>query len=131
MKENYLNYSDDGCMNVFTRDQVYRMRTVLNNSPRRRSLLTNLLDTPSEALASHFTVYPNPAGQEAFIRCTMPILTARILDVVGKEMASISPEPAQSLAPVRLDLTAMKKGAYLILIETSSGTAVKRLLVAR
>ncbi|WP_331958464.1 M43 family zinc metalloprotease [Ohtaekwangia sp.] len=46
MFQNYLDYTDDACMNLFTQDQVTRMITVLENSPRRTSLLTSpgLLD---------------------------------------------------------------------------------------
>jgi hypothetical protein len=39
MIENYMDYTTDGCMNVFTNDQKFRMRTVLELSPRRNSLL--------------------------------------------------------------------------------------------
>ena len=39
MIANYMDYTDDGCMNVFTQDQKERMLTVLENSPRRRELL--------------------------------------------------------------------------------------------
>ena len=35
MVENYMGLSDDGCMNIFTNCQKTRMRTVLENSPRR------------------------------------------------------------------------------------------------
>ena len=38
--ENYMEYSDDACMNIFTRCQKERMQTVLLNSPRRKELLT-------------------------------------------------------------------------------------------
>lgn len=38
MIENYLEYTDDACMNVFTECQKLRMLTVLSNSPRRNSL---------------------------------------------------------------------------------------------
>ncbi|MFK7968782.1 MAG: M43 family zinc metalloprotease [Bacteroidia bacterium] len=41
MYENYMDYSDDGCMNVFTNCQKLRMRTVLENSPRRMELLNS------------------------------------------------------------------------------------------
>ena len=39
MFQNYLDLSDDACMNLFTKAQIIRMRTVLENSPRRASLL--------------------------------------------------------------------------------------------
>ena len=41
MYQNYLDYTDDRCMNIFTTCQKDRMRTVLENSPRRLSLLTS------------------------------------------------------------------------------------------
>ena len=40
MVQNYMDYTDDACMNIFTADQTARMITVLQNSPRRASLLT-------------------------------------------------------------------------------------------
>lgn len=46
MVQNYMDYSDDGCFNVFTLDQKARMRAVMDISPRRASLLTaNLCGT--------------------------------------------------------------------------------------
>jgi len=41
MVENYMDYSDDACFNIFTRDQKTRMRAVMEVSPRRSSLLTS------------------------------------------------------------------------------------------
>lgn len=40
MIENYLDYSDDACMNIFTNDQNTRIQAVLANSPRRMELST-------------------------------------------------------------------------------------------
>jgi len=38
MFQNYLDYTDDTCMNLITQGQVDRMITVIENSPRRASL---------------------------------------------------------------------------------------------
>lgn len=42
MYQNYLDYSADECMNLFTNCQGDRMRTVLENSPRRKELLGSM-----------------------------------------------------------------------------------------
>ncbi len=39
MNQNFLDYTDDACMSLFTSCQAERMRLVLENSPRRKSLL--------------------------------------------------------------------------------------------
>lgn len=44
MVRNYMNYTYDVCMNIFTVDQTSRMVTVMNNSPRRVSLKTSTKD---------------------------------------------------------------------------------------
>ncbi|ELR68522.1 hypothetical protein C900_00263 [Fulvivirga imtechensis AK7] len=38
MVQNYMDYTDDACMNLFTSGQKTRIRTILDNSPRRASL---------------------------------------------------------------------------------------------
>ncbi len=38
MVENYMDYSSDACMNIFTGDQKSRIQAVLSNSPRRNTL---------------------------------------------------------------------------------------------
>jgi hypothetical protein len=42
MIENFMDYSNDGCMNLFTTDQKSRMRTAIELSPRRFALLSSL-----------------------------------------------------------------------------------------
>lgn len=41
MIENFMDYSADSCLNIFTNDQVERMHYVLSNTPARKALLTS------------------------------------------------------------------------------------------
>lgn len=63
MIENYMDYSPDRCMNVFTFNQMERMYAVLDLSPRRVRLVENSkkarLEESDRLLVS---VYPNPVS---------------------------------------------------------------------
>jgi len=55
MIEDYMDYSDDGCLNTFTQDQVDRMQSVMLLAPRRPKNPPATLCTPSVANAISFT----------------------------------------------------------------------------
>lgn len=59
MIENYMDYTIDSCMNVFTKDQSARVRAVLEASPSRKKLLESLYKLP-EAEKLTVSVKPNP-----------------------------------------------------------------------
>jgi hypothetical protein len=57
MFQNYLDYTNDVCMNLFTEGQIERMITVIENSPRRASLLN-----------SHGLFEPEPVANDVGIK---------------------------------------------------------------
>jgi hypothetical protein len=57
MIENYMDYTTDGCMNVFTNDQRYRIRTVMEVSPRRSTLVA-CQDAPLAVIGNNLSMLP-------------------------------------------------------------------------
>jgi PKD repeat protein len=73
MVENYMDYSDDACVNIFTQDQKTRMRTVLEKCPRRKELLTSTVHIPvggGNKPIADFTVSQTVACDGATIQFT-------------------------------------------------------------
>jgi hypothetical protein len=71
MFQNYMDYTDDVCMNLFTKGQISRMVNVLENAPRRASLLVSpgLLDpdAPGNDLTISAVLSPSP------VVCAAPV----------------------------------------------------------
>src|SRR5687768_3605001 len=66
MFQNYMDYTNDVCMNLYTTQQVERMITVIENSPRRVSLLTSkgLIDPAPAANDLALLEISNPSSNE-------------------------------------------------------------------
>ena len=52
MVENYMDYTDDACMNIFTQNQKDRITTIMNNAARRSSLKTSTKNSPIALFAN-------------------------------------------------------------------------------
>ncbi|MDB3906454.1 choice-of-anchor J domain-containing protein, partial [Crocinitomicaceae bacterium] len=75
MIENYMDYTNDLCMNIFTNDQKMRMRTVLENSPIRASLITSDACIPPALSDASITGIIDPDGDN----CAGPVTPTVIL----------------------------------------------------
>ena len=76
MVQNYMDYTDDACMNIFTHDQTVRMRTVMLNSPRRRTLLTSNACVPPSINDAAAVSLTHPVGDYCNATIT-PVVTIR------------------------------------------------------
>lgn len=127
---NYMQYTDDTCMNMFTADQVLRMRRVLRNAPRRLSLLTSpglVLNTqPIET--TKIGIYPNPTSDRAYITGIEPyaITHIQMVDVMGRKWVSSLENNNGELS---FSVSQMPKGLYFIEIENAGKHFSFRIIV--
>ena len=61
MVENYMDYTDDTCMNLFTQNQKDRITAVMNNSPRRTTLKNSTKNSPLTLFANDAEVKLGPS----------------------------------------------------------------------
>lgn len=80
MFQNYMDYTADSCMNLFTKCQVGRMKVVLENSPRRKELTPNadMVTSLQPELAANITIYPNPTSKMLHISLPSLLRPAQI-----------------------------------------------------
>jgi hypothetical protein len=129
MKENFMDYTNDICMNVFTNDQKKRMRIVLRNCIRRKTLLTTLGSCgvsdsqPVVSVTKEVRFYSKnqdlSLGEYVLEAPDELLFTEiRLFDVAGKEYrVTVQPDTFQTL--IKADV--LPKGAYFLKIKTSDG----------
>ncbi|MEQ9375494.1 MAG: M43 family zinc metalloprotease [Imperialibacter sp.] len=72
MVQNYMDYSDDACMNIFTKGQKTRILAVMELSPRRKSLINSQVcgELVAEAPVPDFTSDKQLSLRDGSIRFT-------------------------------------------------------------
>ena len=80
MFENYMDYTSDTCMNIFTINQVDRFNAVLANSPRRKELLTSDALTPVTLYANDAELKFSNVNVEASTTCKKATANVRLIN---------------------------------------------------
>ncbi|MDV6169391.1 M43 family zinc metalloprotease [Flavobacterium sp. DG1-102-2] len=123
--QDYMDYSNDGCMSVFTANQRDRMHVILANAPRRASLLTSgvcgILSTPDRELLLGTRVYPNPTQNVLNITVENGELpdTYTIYNSIGQLIANTK---VTSDANLTVDTSSYSNGIYFIKIDKGAET---------
>lgn len=120
MIENYMDYTDDVCLNTFTQDQKDRMQAVLANSPRRKNLPLADSCTPGTAsLDNDGAIYLLPFSTNcsndfspvlSFANRGTNTITSAVINYMVDDAEAITYTWTGSLAPnedTRIELPAM------------------------
>lgn len=128
--ENYLDYTPDACMNLFTQDQRTRMRAVIEASPRRQRVVRSADPLPqTESLTVN--VFPNPAQKQSTLEVLFTgfqSFQVDITDLSGRIIRSqnYTNYPSSSIT---IPLDALNRGVYFVKVHTDKETASRRLLI--
>ncbi|AWH84043.1 hypothetical protein HYN59_02470 [Flavobacterium album] len=124
MTNNYMDYTRDNCMNLFTADQKIRIRTVMQNSPRRASLTTSTVCQPPLGvqdfeLLNGINLYPNPAQDILNIAVENGELpdSFTIYNNLGQTIATVK---VSSNANLTVNTSSYSNGIYFIKIDKGS-----------
>ena len=128
--EDYMDYSPDQCMNIFTGGQRDRMRAVLQLSPRRRQLIQSTTAlAPTEKLT--ITTYPNPILTTATVDVQFTgsqSFTTELYDASGR-LRQTQDYVSNPSRRITVDATTLAAGMYILRVTTPSEHASQRLLV--
>jgi Pregnancy-associated plasma protein-A/Secretion system C-terminal sorting domain len=128
--EDYMDYSPDSCMNIFTQGQKDRMRAALDFSKRRRRVVNfaKFQLPPSTSLQA--VIFPNPTiTTNVQVQVSLPSFQdfdIKILDIFGREVyfESFTDLPSTVVTLKTKDLPA---GNYIMKVTSNSQQVQKRL----
>lgn len=132
MVQNYMDYTNDSCMDTFTQDQKNRMIAVLKNSPRRVELLSSIrANSPlySNKDLKDFVVDANPViNKTSIIGFAEGIVKMTLFNSQGKLMFLKESTDDDTIFTQELDFSSLASGVYILLIENEGRKIVKRII---
>ncbi|MCX6233154.1 MAG: T9SS type A sorting domain-containing protein [Bacteroidetes bacterium] len=116
-----LSFGTDLLHSKFKNWSYYSMESIIHND------LT--FDVPDNGFSDCFTIFPNPAQDQFWIRHSVnnEILKIRIMDICGKEVLSSSVDPENS----SINIEVLPNGMYILQITTSKSQVSGKLVIHR
>ena len=131
---NYMDYTDDPCMFMFTNGQKMRMLAALEG-PRIGLLTSNACQQTSSSkfqeLDASLKIFPNPANDYINIELDHQEdkpLSLKLLNVVGKTVIFQTSIPSGTTP---IDISHLPGGLYLIQISSPNAQLSRRLIINR
>jgi hypothetical protein len=130
MIENYMDYSPDSCMNIFTQGQKQRIRTALDLSKRRKRVLNyaKFQLPPSTALQVNFeNPLPISSSQFQVLLPDFQDFNLVIRDIFGREVYNQSYIDLPSTI-ITLPKGNITPGVYILSVTSKQQVVQKKLV---
>ncbi|HXS35879.1 MAG TPA: zinc-dependent metalloprotease [Flavipsychrobacter sp.] len=130
---NYMDYSDDDCMHLFTLDQAAVMQSNVQPGGESYSLTQHpeILAVEQVQPNNNFTISPNPTTGRLnvyFNSSTENLLSLNVVNTLGQCVRLIdTKDKTQSLYTI--DLSEMSKGIYFVQCNFSGGTVTRKIVL--
>lgn len=131
---NYMDYSFDRCLLLFTQIQARRMQSTLQPGADAYALSQHpwLLSYPADAdkLQNSYTIYPNPANGNIFINFRQPAIGLKglfVTDPAGRVVLRQEYSYQSGFYP--LDIKALSAGIYILVLDFEDGQKTEKILV--
>ena len=127
--ENYMDYSDDACLNMFTKGQVDLMRTVIELY--RPGIATKVVNTPSgvkelSLSALQLRVFPNPANEVLNV-VTSEVKENATLEVFNAQGTLVHAQKINGTS-AKINLGSFSAGIYLTVVSADNFKSTARFI---
>ncbi len=136
MYQNYMDYSYDACLTMFTTGQKARMQACMANCARRTSLNTStvciLPNSIQENISNvELTISPNPTSGE--LNITVDVLntqdfTLSIVNTLGQVVKEIKQTQSNG-GTIKVDLSNQSAGVYFVSYKSKTYSKTKRVIL--
>jgi len=132
MIENYMDYSPDRCMNIFTNDQKNRSRMALDLSLKRKRLLQSL-ETLVDTDKLTISVEPNPLKNSSFIKTQFKgqkNINILVFDFRGVLMYQENfTNQKSNFFSLKSDI--LKSGEYIVKVTADAEIATQKIIIEK